>query len=312
MERFSTNSKTYIENFSREFERSYLDVLSHNHHTKRVNANYVYNELIQDRSHVHMNATRWDSLASFVKYLGETGRCEVDETERGWFVRWIDPEERKRDVLRRKRDEDDARVQERRTVNLLKRQKEMGSSMGPGKDEEVVEEEEDERPIESTIVVGAPVARPKPSVRSALFLPAQEQPHQEETQSDPPTAEDTEESPTWLMPDIVVRINSSKAGPGLKNEKAVILDIKDDHADLILLKSGQDLPGVASKSLETVIPRIGGKVMVLGLHALRGMTGILEEVNVGECKARVKLFSGETKEFEFEEISKVFDESNID
>ena len=37
-----------------------------------------------------MNATRWVTLSEFVKHLGRTGVAKVDETEKGWFLAWID------------------------------------------------------------------------------------------------------------------------------------------------------------------------------------------------------------------------------
>ena len=37
-----------------------------------------------------MNATRWVTLTEFVKHLGRSGIARVDETEKGWFVAWID------------------------------------------------------------------------------------------------------------------------------------------------------------------------------------------------------------------------------
>jgi len=37
-----------------------------------------------------MNATIWNTLTDFVKYLGKEGICEVEETEKGWFIKWID------------------------------------------------------------------------------------------------------------------------------------------------------------------------------------------------------------------------------
>ena len=58
--------------------------------TKRVRANQVYQEYISDKSHLHMNATRWVTLTEFVKHLGRTGVARVDETEKGWFIAWID------------------------------------------------------------------------------------------------------------------------------------------------------------------------------------------------------------------------------
>lgn len=58
--------------------------------TKRVLANRVYQEYIQDKNHLHMNATRWVTLTEFVKHLGRTSVARVDETEKGWFIAWID------------------------------------------------------------------------------------------------------------------------------------------------------------------------------------------------------------------------------
>ena len=58
--------------------------------TKRVFANRVYQELIQDKQHIHMNATRWVTLTEFVKHLGRCGIAKVDETEQGWWLAWID------------------------------------------------------------------------------------------------------------------------------------------------------------------------------------------------------------------------------
>ena len=37
-----------------------------------------------------MNATRWVTLTEFVKHLGRSGIARVDETEKGWFIAWVD------------------------------------------------------------------------------------------------------------------------------------------------------------------------------------------------------------------------------
>ncbi|KZP23297.1 hypothetical protein FIBSPDRAFT_858567, partial [Athelia psychrophila] len=58
--------------------------------TKRVRVNQVYQEYIADKFHVHMNSTRWVTLTEFAKHLGRTGVARVDDTEKGWFVAWID------------------------------------------------------------------------------------------------------------------------------------------------------------------------------------------------------------------------------
>jgi DNA/RNA-binding protein KIN17 len=59
------------------------------HPSSRVSAKNVYNEFIADRHHVHMNSTKWLTLTEFVKHLGRTGQCKVEETEKGWFITLI-------------------------------------------------------------------------------------------------------------------------------------------------------------------------------------------------------------------------------
>lgn len=58
--------------------------------TRRVLANLVYQTYIAFRHHIHMNSTQWETLTQFVKWLGREGMCKVDETERGWYIAYID------------------------------------------------------------------------------------------------------------------------------------------------------------------------------------------------------------------------------
>lgn len=84
------SAHTYIEQYSKEFKDDFLALLSRRWGTKRVRANQVYQEFIQDKHHSHMNATQWVTLTGFVQWLGKEGICHVDETEKGWFISWID------------------------------------------------------------------------------------------------------------------------------------------------------------------------------------------------------------------------------
>lgn len=79
-----------VDNMSKEFEKAYMETLRRRHGTKRVNANNVYQEVIQDKHHIHMNATKWATLTDYCQYLGKTGQCVVEETERGWYVQYIE------------------------------------------------------------------------------------------------------------------------------------------------------------------------------------------------------------------------------
>jgi hypothetical protein len=90
MRLFSQNSGSILDQFSSEFESGFLRTLSHLHGTKRVQVNRVYQEYIQDKNHVHMNATTWTTLTGFCKYVGKEGKAIVDETEKGWFIQYVD------------------------------------------------------------------------------------------------------------------------------------------------------------------------------------------------------------------------------
>ena len=100
-----------MDSFSREFEVSYLETLRRRHGTQRMNANNVYQEVIQDKHHVHMNSTKWSTLSDFVQYLGKKGLVIVEETERGWYVTYIerDPALLARQEALKKKTEADAR-----------------------------------------------------------------------------------------------------------------------------------------------------------------------------------------------------------
>jgi DNA/RNA-binding protein KIN17 len=89
MKLFSDHAGSILDQYSKEFEQAYLSTLRMRHGTKQVNANNVYQEMISDKQHIHMNATHWTTLTEFVQYLGKTGKCVVEETERGWMVSYI-------------------------------------------------------------------------------------------------------------------------------------------------------------------------------------------------------------------------------
>ena len=42
-----------------------------------VDSNLVYQEYIKDRHHIHLSATRWKSVAGFVRFLGQKGIAEI-------------------------------------------------------------------------------------------------------------------------------------------------------------------------------------------------------------------------------------------
>ncbi|KAF2496945.1 hypothetical protein BU16DRAFT_429875, partial [Lophium mytilinum] len=83
--------KKYIEQFSREFQHDFIQLLRTSHGEKAVNINHFYQSYIGNKEHTHMNATKWPSLTEFAKYLGREGICNVSEDEKGaLMVAWRD------------------------------------------------------------------------------------------------------------------------------------------------------------------------------------------------------------------------------
>jgi DNA/RNA-binding protein KIN17 len=102
------NPARYVASFSRQFMGDFLQLLRTTHGEKRVQANHFYaSQYIVNKSHVHMNSTRWKTLTEFITFLGHEGICRVENTEKGWFISWVDnsPEAlKKRDAnLKRER-----------------------------------------------------------------------------------------------------------------------------------------------------------------------------------------------------------------
>jgi DNA/RNA-binding protein KIN17 len=79
MERVAQNPEEYINNYSFQFEKDFLDVLKRLSHSSYISANRVYQEYITDKTATHMNATRWSTLTDFIKNLQQRGKIEIKE-----------------------------------------------------------------------------------------------------------------------------------------------------------------------------------------------------------------------------------------
>ena len=134
---FADNANKYMDQFSNDFSHAFLHLLKRQFGTKRVPANKVYQEYVADRKHVHMNATMWLTLTAYVKWLGQTGKCVVDETEAGWFITYKNsdpgaiaaPEKKKRKKKMHKNDD------ERRMEFVMKQVEKAKSSTDDTKEE---------------------------------------------------------------------------------------------------------------------------------------------------------------------------------
>ncbi|KFK35581.1 hypothetical protein AALP_AA4G009500 [Arabis alpina] len=154
MQVFGQNPTRVVEGYSEEFEQTFLDLMRRSHRYSRIAATVVYNEYINDRHHVHMNSTEWATLTEFIKYLGKTGKCKVDETPKGWFITYIDRDSETlfKERLKNKRVKSDLaeeEKQEREIQRQIERASEKlnngdGEGSGSGKDD-VVDGVDDEK-----------------------------------------------------------------------------------------------------------------------------------------------------------------------
>ncbi|KAG9489885.1 hypothetical protein GDO78_005680 [Eleutherodactylus coqui] len=246
----SENPQQFMDYFSEEFRNEFLELLRRRFGTKRVHNNIVYNEYISHREHVHMNATQWETLTDFTKWLGREGVCKVDETPKGWYIQYIDrdPETIKRQQeleKKKKQDLDD----EERTAKFIEEQVKRGKNE---KEEETplyteFSRENEEAKVVFSLGKGASTSGPsssKPSsssvasnvLKSAAVsgtvkrkdpTPSQVKEKKKKSALDEimemeEKKKKTERTEHWLQQDIVVKIVTKKLGEKYYKKKAVV------------------------------------------------------------------------------------------
>jgi DNA/RNA-binding protein KIN17 len=166
------NSKQAISDFSNEFQRNFINLLKTSHGEKQVNINHFYQQVISDKTHTHMNSTRWTSLTQFAMHLGREGICRVEETEKGLFISWIDSSPdtlRRREALLKKerQDKGDEEREQRQIQEQVERAQRQAEITAKKAAEDAVSEEakmlqrKDGEKVKLSF--GAPKSAPAPS-----------------------------------------------------------------------------------------------------------------------------------------------------
>ncbi|XP_030746982.1 DNA/RNA-binding protein KIN17 [Sitophilus oryzae] len=291
---FADNSKRYIDDFSFDFAKGFVSILKRQFGSKRVNANRVYQEYISDRDHVHMNGTRWVTLTGFVKWLGKTGQCVVDETEKGWFITYIDrsPETVEKEEKKKKKLKMDKNDEER-TLEFIEKQAQAAlEQSGPPPEPvytELIKENEEEplkleinlknekkfipngvpldkvfkRPSSTTSITAKKIkTEPKTEVKKKSAL-------DEIRESEEIKKEKENRKDYWLTEGIIVKVITKTLGEEFYKQKGIVREVIDKYGAIIkLLDTGKKLK-LDQKHLETVIPAIGKLVKVVN-GAYRG------------------------------------------
>ncbi|CAM9894057.1 unnamed protein product [Chrysoparadoxa australica] len=357
---FSDNPHKVLDEYSAEFEKDFLAVLSQRHGTKRVRATAVYNEFIAHKQHVHMNSTKWVTLTGFVQYLGKEGICVVDETEKGWYIAWIDRDPRllamqEKSDKRKKAEKDDEERLRRTIEKQVQAAKELASEEGDDKSGPSELKREDGQAVKLAVVApgkqkqrGTGAAGPaakKPRVSfgdddagdggekggkssswstsaktkvkplSAMESLMWEEERKKENAAKAKKKKDTEAEASaerrdyWLEPGIIVKVMNKNVGDGkFYKKKACVRKVIERYVgEVKMIGTGEKLR-VDQDQLETVIPKVGGFVVILNGRG-RGSTGELKALDTDAFNASVKVIDGElagqvlTKEYE--DISKL-------
>ncbi|XP_050312366.1 DNA/RNA-binding protein KIN17 [Anthonomus grandis grandis] len=325
---FADNSKRYIDDFSFDFAKGYIGILKRQFGSKRVNANRVYQEYISDKDHVHMNGTRWVTLTGFVKWLGKTGQAVVDETEKGWFITYIDrsPETVQKEE-RKKRKEKMEKNDEERTMEFIERQIKKGlESAGPIPEPvytEFVREHEDElikldlnwKPEKKVLPIADQVFKKPATVTSTSNKPNPNKRKKtaldELIEEEEKAKEQKKRKDYWLTENIVVKVITKSLGEEFYKQKGVVREVIDKYGAVIkLFDNGKKLK-LDQEHVETVIPALGMPVRIVnGAYAGEVATLLsLDEKNfcVNVEIARGVLQGRRVDGVQYEDVCKIYE-----
>ncbi|XP_064632494.1 DNA/RNA-binding protein KIN17-like [Lineus longissimus] len=331
---FAENPDQYVDDFSSDFKDGYVELLRRRFGTKRVSANQVYQEYINDRDHVHMNSTQWETLTTFVKWLGREGHCVVDETEKGWFVTYIDrdPETIKRQealAAKERMEMDDEERMQRQIEKQIERDAKVAKCVPKTEFTELKRDNEEEKVVFS---LGGSGKTAEESSTSKTLLGANALGSTEASTSDAASTsfagqkrksalddimkeealkkEKMNRKDNWVTKGIVVKVLAKKLGEKYYKKKAYIKDVEDEYTAVIkMMDSGAKLK-VDQAHLETVLPACGKQVLVVN-GAYRGEEATLLELNEKKFSCSIRISQGPLKgrtvdDVQYEDISKLY------
>lgn len=87
---FAQDSGQFLDEFSRTFEETFVELLKQKFFGRSFPINKIYMEYIKDKHHIHMNATKWSTLSEFAYYLERKGLVQCEAVDKGVMVTLID------------------------------------------------------------------------------------------------------------------------------------------------------------------------------------------------------------------------------
>ncbi|KAI3942592.1 hypothetical protein MKX01_010487 [Papaver californicum] len=326
MEVFGQNPTRVIDGYTEEFETTFLDHLKRSHRFSRIAATVVYNEYIADRHHVHMNSTEWATLTDFVKHLGRTGKCKVEETPKGWFMTYIDRDSETlfKERLKNKRVKSDM-AEEEKQERTIRRQIERAEQLMPLSTIEEGQEGDEAEKLLVPKLEGGKIA----FALGSSFKPAAKENGESSTskvvfgefetdkaekkgkgggalskggggssaldelmREQEKAKERNNRKDYWLCEGIIVKVMSKDlAQKGYYKQKAQVVKVIDKYVGELQMLDSKHILRVDQEELETVIPQIGGLVKIVN-GAYRGSNARLLKVDTDKFSAKVQIEKG--------------------
>ena len=287
-----------------------------------------------------MNATHWHTLTDFVAHVGRTGVCRVDETEAGLHITLVagDAAKEAAAAARERRDKaerDDAARAAAAVAAQAARAAEAAAAAGnataaPAPSHDLVRGEGD-APVRLAVSCGVPARAVAPAAAAfgededddagapataakrgrptkaeelmARETAAKRARQQEEAEKEGAAA--AAAPAPWIRPRLTVKlVASSLRASGLYKAKAVVTSV-DGHTATVETVDGGAVLCVDEAHVETVVPGVGGSVMVVGGRRA-GAVGTLASIDEARFQARVVALDdgGGDGWFEYDDVCK--------
>jgi len=331
---FGENTGKYLHSYSKDFEKAFTDILKRQYNEKRVHANVVYQQYIGDKEHVHMNSTCWVTLTSFVKHLGRTGKAIIDETEKGWYVTWVQKDQetldREKKTAKKERmmkdDEEkvrdyiDAQIEKAKAQSTLDESEFEATELLKAEDEQLkldlkmknfnkVQESgsgELKNVFKSVPAPSASKDKDKEKVDTKRKMSALEEIMEqgkkkkaldeimEKEKKKKKKDESDPKDRSWLRKSIVVKVVTKSLGDKYYKKKGYVKEVIDDFAALVVISETGAKVKLDQDHLETVIPQEGREVVILW-GQYEGETATLRSIDTEKFSASLKVETGKFK-----------------
>jgi DNA/RNA-binding protein KIN17 len=266
LEIVSQNPDQFINKFSSDFESTFLDILKRNYSNIYISANKVYQEYIEDKDSIHLNATKWATLSAFIKHLHSIGKIHIQATEKETKIKYIDitPDNYREKEMQEKKQKDEIYLQRKREKEFEKYNKLVEKKPIENDEVDVNKLKDISIEIKKTEVLNL-------KIENNIRIPKR-------------NSDKFNSAEPWIAEGLIVKIKDNELNQ-LYDKKGKIIKLINEYfaeveVDNLIIKIDQEF-------LKPIIPPLGLKVMIL-YGKDKHKVGILEEIDLKNKIANIK------------------------